>query len=154
MAEKIDYRALSNIVNPSRISYDENKHKFVRLAFDVFCPTDSNNIESLWILEDGEDGKQYLAATYAEDNQKEAVGNWNTLSNKEASLVVLYYKGFPIHKFAAAEFGFNKSDIQVFQTALVNKINSDLTFAQKVIEAQPKEKQDLLIEQFPELAKK
>ena len=145
---------LFNKFYPSKLAFESNKHLFTKIAFDVF-QLNSSPVESLWILEEGEDGKQYLSATYSgDDDQKEAVGNWNALPNKESSLVILCYKNFPIHKFASSEFGFNKSDIQVFQKALMNKINSDQSFVQNIIDVQPKEKKDLLFEQFPELMKK
>jgi hypothetical protein len=138
---------------PSKLVFEENKKFFTKIAFDVF-QLNSSPTESLWILEDGADGKQYLSATYDYDDtqQKEAAGEWNALANKDASMVVLCYKNFPIHKFASAEFGFDASDAHIFSKLVASKANSDKSFVSKVMGAQPKEKQDVVYSQFPELA--
>lgn len=146
-----EWAVLFNQFYPKRLEFESNKHLFTKIAFDVF-QLNSSPVESLWLLETDSDGKQYLAATYDDSDitQKEAVGDWSALSNKEASMVVLYYKDFPLHKFAASTFGFNQSDVQIFQKALVNK-TADPIFVRKVVNAQPEDKKDLVLKQFPEL---
>ena len=147
---KNEWSDLFDKVYPKKIEFENNKHLFTKLAFDVFR-LNSSPVESLWELQECEDGKQYLVATYSEEGPKEIVGDWNALTNKEASIVVLYYKDFPLHKFAATDFGFNKSDAHVFKQMIVNLANSDQAFVKKIIDLQPEDKKEVLSKQFPEL---
>ena len=131
---KNEWSDLFDKVYPKKIEFENNKHLFTKLAFDVFR-LNSSPVESLWELQECEDGKQYLVATYSEEGPKEIVGDWNALTNKEASIVVLYYKDFPLHKFAATDFGFNKSDAHVFKQMIVNLANSDQAFLTEAFQA-------------------
>jgi hypothetical protein len=149
-----EWASLFNSFYPRKLAFEENKGLFTKVAFDLF-QLNSSPVESLWILEDGPDGKQYLSATYDSDDtqQKEAAGDWNALANKEASMVVLYYKDLPIHKFASSDFGFDQSNVQIFRNMVIEKANSDQSFVKNVMDVQPKEKQDAILSQYPELAK-
>lgn len=147
-----EWESLFNIFYPKKLEYQDNKHLFTKIAFDLFS-LNSSPVKSLWILEDGEDGKQYLSATYeTEDQSLEATGSWSTMANKEASMVVLYYKGYPIHKFNKEQFGFDNSNVHLFQNMINKKANSDNNFIKEVINSQNKEKQEIILQQFPELA--
>ena len=147
------WAALFDQFYPKKLDYEKNKHLFSKVAFDVFKLNDSP-VKSLWILEDGEDGKQYLSATYdTSDEQLETTGQWSALTNKEASLVVLYYNGYPIHKFASKDYGFISENAAMFQEMLVKKANTDGAFVDTLIKSQNKEKQEILLNLFPELNK-
>jgi hypothetical protein len=148
-----EWSSLFDQFYPKKLDYEKNKHLFTKLAFDVF-QLNGSPVKSLWILEDGEDGKQYLSATYdSSEEQLEITGQWNALVNKEASMVVLYYKGYPIQKFESQIFGFTKESADAFSEMIVKKANSDDKFVKTIIESQNKEKQEIIIKQFPELNK-
>lgn len=136
-----------------RIPYEPNKQFFTKVAFDVF-QLNTSPVESLWTLEEGEDGKQYLAAMYGDETQEkplEATSEWTALADKEAKNVTLLYKNMPIQRFASKDFGFDAEDVYVFQKTLTNKLSSDKDFLKKFLNSQPEEKKNQLLVQFPEL---
>lgn len=143
-----DWSNLFNKFYSNKIDFESNKSLFTKVAFDVY-QLNSSPTDSLWILEDGEDGKQYLVATY--DEAKEVTANWKAVSSKDSSMVVLCYKDFPVQKFASSDFKFDKNDVSIFERALTKKANSDSKFVRSILSSQPKEKMDLIINQFPEL---
>ena len=153
--ETLEWAKLAETITPEtgKVLYEPNKCFFTKMAFDVF-QLNTSPVESLWILEDGEDGKQYLVARYDEDGTQslEVKGNWAALADRECKNITLLYKNTPIHRFASEEFGFIKDDIHIFQKILIQKLNSDKSFIIKLIKSQSQGKQELLLNQFPELA--
>jgi hypothetical protein len=146
--------ALSLSTDSRRILYEENKHRFTKVAFDVF-QLNGSPVESLWVLEDGDDGKQYLAAMYEEmvaENKMESKGNWETILDKKSENLTLLYKDVPIKRFASSAYGFTKDDVHIFQRTLIEKLNSDKEFVNLLIKSQPKTTQDELFKKFPELS--
>ena len=151
--ETLDWNKLAGdmTTRKDKIPYEQNKQFFTKIAFDVF-QFNASPIESLWILEDGEDGKQYLVAKYEDADQPlEVKSNWLAVLDTEGKNITVAYKNTPIQKFASTDFGFNKDDAYIFQKMLVEKLNSDKSFIEKLVKSQPKEKQEKLLTQFPEL---
>lgn len=157
--ETLDWNQLNGNINPDTkvVPYEQNKHLFTKVAFDVF-QLNTSPVDSLWVLEQGEDGTQFLVAQYDEESgngltaESTDSNGWTTLSDKEASNVTLYYKDQPIQRFASTEFGFSKEDVHIFQKTLVQKLGSDKDFRNKFLNDQPKGKRDRLLSEFPELA--
>lgn len=152
--ETLDWTGLaSNVVPQSgKLLYEPNKHNFRRIAFDVF-KMNGSPVESLWILEECDDGQEYLVAKYddSDDENIESTGCWTALSDKRAKNVTLLYKDMPIQRFASADYGFNKEDVHIFQDVLVAKLNSDKALVQKLLRLQPEAKMKTIIGSFPEL---
>ena len=137
----------------SRIPYEENKHRFTKVAFDVF-QLNGSPVESLWILEEGDDGKQYLAAMYEDLQETDQLGSqshWETLRDKTGSNVTLFYKEIPIKRFASSDYGFSKDDVHVFEKTLIEKL-TEKDFVDQLLNSQPQNVQEFLVKKFPELA--
>jgi len=153
--ETLDWTKLAGDVTPDtkRIPYEANKHLVTKVAFDVF-KMNNTQTESLWLLETDSDGKQYLSACYDETPEKplEIKSNWLALSDRGCTNVTLIYKDVPIQRFASSDFGFTKDDVYVFQKALTDKLSSDKSFVEKLLKSQPKDKQEMFLSLFPELA--
>lgn len=149
--ENSDWAVLFKRFDQSKLKFNENKHLFTKVAWDLY-QLNSSPIEALWILDADESGQQYLVATYDEQAKPlETTGHWKALSNKEASATTLYYKDIPVCKFASADFGVGAEDIVLFERVLAEKANTNQDFARKVLAAQPKEKQSIILQQYPEL---
>jgi hypothetical protein len=153
--ETLEWTKLASAILPEtgKVQYESNKHLFTKVAFDVF-QLNTSPIESLWILEDGEDGKQYLVARYDENDAQslEVKSHWSAFADRECKGITLLYKNTPIQRFASEEFGFTKEDAHVFQKTLIQTLNSDKSFVAKLLKSQSQDKQELLLKQFPELA--
>lgn len=153
--ETLDWTKLAGDVTPntSKIPYEPNKHLFKKVAFDVF-QLNSSPTESLWLLEEGEDGQQYLVAQYGDEEGEslESRGHWEALADKQGKNITLMYKDSPIQRFASSDYGFNEEDVHIFQETLLNKLSSDKEFVKRLIDAQPENKKELLLKQFPELS--
>lgn len=153
--ETINWKKVAQTLTPdnSRLSYEENKHLFTKVAFDVF-QLNSSPVEALWTLEKGEDGSDYLVATYdvdADTQGLEAQSHWEALSDKKAENVTLFYRGVPIKRFASSEYNFDSSDVQVFKSTLVEKLNKEANFVGKLLDVLPEGKKTALVQAFPEL---
>ncbi len=152
--ETLDWTKLSGDITPEpgKIPYAPNKHLFKKVAFDVF-QLNSSPVESLWTLEDGDNGEQFLVAQYSDEQPEtlEVKSHWAALADKEGKNVTLTYKNSPIQRFASSDFGFGEEDVHTFQQALVEKLGSDKSFVSKLLKSQPKSKLNLLVSQFPEL---
>lgn len=153
--ETLDWTKLAGDITPDagKVPYETHRHLFRKVAFDVF-QLNSSPVESLWILEEGEDGQQYLVARYEDENasQLESRGSWAALSDKKGANVTLTYKDVPIQRFASTDYGFTPEDVHVFQKTLIEKLESDPTFVNKLIQSQSEIKMNLLLKQFPELS--
>lgn len=154
--ETLDWAQLAGTVEPrrDRVSYEENKHMFTKVAFDVF-QLNSSPVESLWVLEKNEDGAEYLVAMYGEDDaaeQLEVKSHWEAVSDKDGKNVTLLYKETPLQRFASTDYGFDQSDVHIFQRTLISKLASDKEFRDKFLNSQPEEKREMILKQFPELA--
>ena len=154
--ETLDWKRLATDITPetNKVLYKTNKHFFTKVAFDVFR-LNNTPIDSLWTLEDGEDGEQYLVANYEEDKETkglEAKGSWMALSDSENKNVTLLYKDTPIKRFSSLEYKFTHEDIHIFQRTLIEKLSSDKAFVRKLLKSQPEEKRKMFLQQFPELA--
>lgn len=151
--ETINWSKIQKSISANKVEFETNKCHFTKIAFDVF-QLNNSPVESLWILEDGEDGKQYLVATYDDlEAPIQSTGNWSTLQNKKATEISLYYRGVALHKFASVDFGFTPEDAYLFQRSLINKLNTDRDFVRKLIDLQPIDKKESIFKQFPELLK-
>lgn len=153
--DTLDWAQLASVVEPrrDRVSYETNKHLFTKVAFDVF-QLNSSPIESLWVLEKGEDGKEYLVAMYGEQEatkQLESKSSWEAVSDREGKNVTLLYKETPLQRFASTDYGFSQSDVHIFQRTLISKLSTDKAFREKFLNSQPAEKREMILKQFPEL---
>lgn len=153
LMETLDWTKLAADIVPdkTRIPYEPNKHLFKKVAFDVFQLSGSP-VESLWTLEDGEDGP-YLVAQYSdvEEAPLESKGHWAALSDKDGENITLMYKDTPIRRLASTEFGFTKEDVHIFQDAVVGKLAEDETVVGELMSSLPQSKAELLTAKFPEL---
>lgn len=152
--ETLDWTKLAKDVTSdnSRIPYEANKHLFTKIAFDVF-QLNSSPVESLWILEESDDGDQYLVAQYddVESQTLEVKSHWKALSDRDGQNITLVYKDYPVQRFSSSEYGFTNKDIHIFQKSLINKLASDKKFTSKFLNSQSKDKLNSLISKFPEL---
>jgi hypothetical protein len=146
--EQNDWAGLFRKYASNKVDYDKHKHLFTKVAFDVF-QMNSSPVDALWTLEDGEDGKQYLVATYDEDTTLKTESAWKTIANKEASAITLFYKDCPVHKFASSEYGFCKDDAHLFERLILSKA-SDSGFVKSMLASEP-DKAESILALFPEL---
>ena len=153
--DTLDWAKLASVVEPrrDRVYYESNKHLFTKVAFDVF-QLNSSRVESLWVLEKGEDGKEFLVAMYGEEaatKQLESKSNWEAVSDKDCKNITLLYKETPLQRFASTDYGFSAADAHIFQRTLISKLSTDKAFREKFLNSQPAEKQEMILKQFPEL---
>jgi len=156
--ETLDWTKLAKDITPEtgRVPYEPNKHLFRKVAFDVF-QLNNAPVKSLWILEEDEDGTQFLAAQYNEEQSEESLeakSHWLALADREGKNVTLVYKDVPIQRFASSEYGFSPEDVHIFQDALTQKLAKEEEFVVRLLEELPTEKAEVLAQQFPELKKK
>lgn len=153
--DTLDWTKLASDITPNtrRIPFEPNKHLFKKVAFDVF-QLNGSPVESLWLLEEDENGEQFLVAQYDDQEAKglEVKSHWAALADKDYKNVTLLYKDTPIQRFASSQYGFDESDAHIFQHTLIEKLSSDKEFLAKFLESQPEERRNELLRQFPELS--
>jgi len=147
-----DYGKVSkDIVSPKRLSYERNKHLFRKVAFDVF-QMDNGQVPTYWILEKCDDG-EYLVATYEDEKEIKSESSWSALSDKENKHITLSYKNIPIRRFAVAEFNVEPKETHILKEAMVEKLDKDSDFVNKLLNTLPEEKKASIMSLFPELIK-
>lgn len=104
--------AADNIKLPLREALASGK--FVRADLGVFRNSDDH---SVWQLEKGDDGIDYIIRTDSFD--KAAESDWTASTNRVGDSVTLAYKNYPLRCFAKAEFHY--SDANEFAKFIVQK---------------------------------
>lgn len=145
-----DYAPVSEVVSPTRIPFGPNKHLFRKVAFDVY-QRENSQVPSYWILEKCDDG-EYLVATY-EDEDIKSESSWSALSDKDDKNITLSYKNIPIRRFAVAEFKATPEEVYILKQAMVEKLDKEPDFVNKLLDSLPENKKDSIVSLFPELAK-
>jgi hypothetical protein len=154
LMETLDWKKLALDVNPDtkKVLYEPNKQHFTKIAFDVF-QLNTSPVQSLWTLEEDDDGTSYLVAQYEdiEERPLESKSHWIALSDRDNKNVTLFYKDMAIQRFASSEFGFGNDDVHIFQRTLVEKLSSDRSFVEKLLKSQSEDTREALLSRFPEL---
>lgn len=134
-----------------RIMVQGNEHKLTRVAFDMFRMND--NPETLWKVQSDDDGNEFLVRTYTLPEEELSVqGNWVVISDKKKANLTISYKGVPIHRIIASEYGANTSnDSDLLANVLRQKLTTDNNFAKKLLKSLPSTKLKAVANSFPEL---
>lgn len=152
--DTLDWDNLSKSINKTdKVAFETNRGLFTKIAFDVF-QFNASPTESLWKLEEDENGKQFLVAMYDDSNAEIITqGNWNALPDKTAQNITLFYKDTPLQRFASKDFGFDQDTAGIFQRILIEKLSSDQAFRLKFLNSQNEEMRAQLLVKFPELGR-
>lgn len=144
-----------NIGDKSRIRFSkelEESGQIKKVAFDVYR-VDNDPYENLWILEDVNGVPHLVRASDEPQSEPSVRGDWVATSDHERQNVTLSYKNVPVARFASKDYGFNKSDVMTFKSALLERLESDNEFLREVLAEQPNSKKESLVQNFPELLK-
>lgn len=144
-----DWDSLKEKVEPdeSKIAFNDVKHLFKKVAFDVY--KEKSGDSKLWELRE-EDGVQYLVALYENDDtltvesNKEA-NEWSATPDSEGKNVTLSYRDFPLKRIAIADLGVKPDKADEFASFLVSKVQ-DKTFLSNLINSMPKQKKIAVLE--------
>lgn len=147
----IDFKHILDTIEPKKISYEQNKHRFRKVGFDLFQLKDPN-VESYWVLEQCNDG-EYLVATYEDEKEIKVEGSWTALEDAKAQNITIAYKNIPIKRISSNEFNFGPNDVHIFKKAAVDKLNNDKEFVKKLLDTLPDDKKLSITQLFPELAR-
>lgn len=99
-----------------------SSRRFAQLGLNMFRDTSDT---SIWRLEKGEDGAEYIVR--AEDREEMIVessedNEWAATSDSTKETVTLSHKGIPISKFAGRDYGFDRNSVASFQKYLIKKV--------------------------------
>lgn len=136
-----------------KVEASKVRNRLHKVAFDVYS-IENDPYDGLWKLEAASDGKEYLVRIDSEPAVEVKTGGWTATANDNGTSLTLAYKGMPIQRLSAKIFGFSKSDVIIFKRALLEKVVSNSSFRDMLIDMQPEDKKRELIKLFPELALK
>jgi len=151
---ELDFSHLKEAVQPdrSRIPLKGNEHHLTRVAFDLFRM--DNDTESLWQVQADDDGNEFLVRTYDVDQHEDlqAKSNWSVDADKKQANLTISYRGMPIHRLAAADFGAQTpAETRSLQKLVLSKLAADKEFINSLIDSLPAPKREALVTSFPEL---
>jgi hypothetical protein len=110
--------------------------------------------ENLWQVQADDDGNEFLVRTYElpKEDALQATSEWHVQTDgKKASLTVAY-RGMPIHRLVAAEYGAHTpDDVKLLCDLVQAKLTND-DFAGRMLASLPELKRAALLETFPKLA--
>lgn len=147
-AYDLNWDALDNAITTKRAKYafDDVKHLFKKIAFDVYKPL--NGSTKLWELRE-EDGGKFLYALYEEPEeitvQAEKTASWNAVSDKGGDNITLSYKDVPIMRFASDRYKFKPEEADLFAEFVKSK-TSDKKFLDRLMKILPENKRRVLAE--------
>lgn len=144
-----------NIGDKSKIRFSkelEDSGQIKKIAFDVYR-VDNDPYENLWVLEDVNGVPHLVRASDDFQAEPSVMGDWVATSDHERENVTLSYKNVPVARFASKDYGFNKSDVITFKSALLERLESDNEFLKEIFAEQPISKKESLVKNFPELRK-
>lgn len=142
MSDLFDWKALNNIVSPEKgkLVFEENKHLFKKVAFDVYKRMGSQT-DKLWELRTDEDGKQYLFALYDVESEDGLVSTaslnkWSAIADKEGKGITLSYNKIPVYRFSSEMYKFAADEAASFAKFVEEKAN-DPKWVNSFIERAP-----------------
>lgn len=137
-------------MNGTKLVLSEHKEQFASIGVDLF----RNEIDSsIWRIEQGEDGIDYVVRTNIVDElvQQGSNSNWKTVADRSNSGITLFYKDLPVKRFAGDVYKFNNNTINVFSKHLVDKMNTDRQAVKNMLKTLSTEKVNMLFNKFSEL---
>ena len=141
-------RQSKDIKNKDIIPVD-GSFKFKKVAFDRFKVL-GDHYDGLWKIEEISGTPHLVRASDPKFNHKTS-GDWSASADYDNSNITLSYKDIPITSFSSKEFGYESNDVDIFKSAILEKLSEDKGFARDVIVSQSKQKVDALTKTFPEL---
>lgn len=148
----LDFSRLRAAVDPDAIPLRGNEHRITRVAFDLFKLDEDK--ENLWQVQADDDGNEFLVRTYElpKDDSLQIKSEWSVLEDgKKASLTVAY-RGMPIHRLVASDYGAHTQDEVRLLRDLVQAKLADNDFASRMLATLPESKRAALEVIFPKLA--
>lgn len=105
-----------------KIPFEENKHRFKKIAFDVYAPL-NDATDNLWVVQDTDDGSFLTRTHWDHDNvnvKESKEEGWDALPDKSGDNITLYYKDTPLINMSAKEYGFDQGDPRIFINSLLD----------------------------------
>ena len=130
----------------------ENTHFIKKVAFDVYR-VENDPYEGLWLMEQADDGKNYLVRASDPQFEYKKSGEWEAITDYGQENITLSYKNVPIARFSSKDYGFTAEDASTFKSAILEKADSDEDFIKGVLSTQPESKRSAICTTFPELKK-
>lgn len=95
--------------------------RFAQVGLNLFRDTSDT---SIWRLEKGEDGSEYIIRAADEEERlvESEDSQWAATSDSTKETVTLSHKGMPITKFAGKDHGFDEDSIDTFRRYLLAKV--------------------------------
>lgn len=121
----------------------EVKDRLIKVAFDVVRFRDGD-VDDLWQIQSADDG-EYIVAKYdmEEVSQEKVASAWSVLVSNGS--VNVFYKGYPITKFAS-------KDADAIKSVLPNKLSIDKAFVKAMLSSMQENDRAQVVKQFPELS--
>lgn len=152
---EFDYAGLEKAIvpDPNRLPLEGNKHRLMRVAFDLFR-LKGDSAEDLWQIQADDDGNEFLVRTYSlpeeEPKQVAAASDWRVAADVKNASLTVFYRNNPIHKLAASDFPViayftnKEADVELLRRTVQEKLSTDEGFVAKFISSIPEEKRRLL----------
>lgn len=136
---------------PKMIKYAEVEDQLRKVAYDVVVFRD--NPEKLWQIVDGEDGGQYIAAMYGDEEILEKSSSnenpWSIELNKAKTSATIFYKTTPINNVDLVKNAV--SDVLDFKANVPKMLKESKTLVANLINDLDDEYRKQIISQYPEL---
>lgn len=91
--------------------------KFTQVGFGLF----RDNEDSIWKIQEGGDGVEYIIRAEDTENIVESEGDWSATSDKERKNITLSHKSTPVYRFSTENFGFTPDNAQSFARFLLKR---------------------------------
>jgi len=135
---------------PKMIKYASVESQMRKIAYDVVVFRD--NPEKLWQIIDGDDGSQYIAAMYNDEDlglEKSSSNPWSVEINRNKTSATIFYKATPINSVDLVKNAV--SDALDFKASVPKMLKESKTLVANMINDLDDEYRKQIISKYPEL---
>jgi hypothetical protein len=152
----IDFSKLLPLISATHKLADV-KHKLVTVAFDIVRFRDQDP-EELWQIQNSDDG-DYIVARYENPSETEelptktaSASPWEVSIDDKKHLHI-FYKNYQVAKLKASTLGLENADLDTVKRYLPNKLASDQSLVNSLLNTLSQTEKYHVCRTFPELQK-
>jgi len=151
LAQVTDEKAMRRTASCEKVHFAQNRHRFTKVAFDIFREDATN---SLWQLTQDEGGEEWLTrsdmADVSAEQPEESTQAWSAIPHRNGQAVTLAYQKTPVTLFRGQQFGFEPHEARQFCGYIINRLGAQ-EFQRRLIANLPVARREVLEQQHPEL---
>lgn len=152
---RIDLDGIAEKLNAKKMyKLADVQDKIEKIGCGLVRFPDESNKMSLWkIMKDKNDGTEYIAAMY-EDEEKDIVStSWSVETDRLVKTATIFYKNTPVTSIVFAEIGIPETEVRSFLENLPERLANNKEVVQSMLKSIDGNYRKNLLKQYPEIVR-